>query len=158
MASNLTVMGNREILLVAETIAHEKGILVADIVHAMEEGIKSAARKKYGNNLNISCLIDKKTGLIKLFNQLKVVSDEFSRRTPQDEGEDNFDSRTHITIGDAKQKDSQAKLGGLISQELPPIDLNRVVAQVAKNEIIRKVKEAEKIKNMKNLKIVLVIL
>jgi len=152
MASNLTVMGNREILLVAETIAHEKGILVADIVHAMEEGIKSAARKKYGNNLNISCLIDKKTGLIKLFNQLKVVSDEFSRRTPQDEGEDNFDSRTHITIGDAKQKDSQAKLGGLISQELPPIDLNRVVAQVAKNEIIRKVKEAEKNKEYEEFK------
>ncbi|MFT7099372.1 MAG: N utilization substance protein A, partial [Rickettsiales bacterium] len=75
MASSLTVMGNREILLVAETIAHEKGILVSDIVHAMEEGIKSAAKKKYGHHLNIDCVIDKKTGQIKLYNQLKVVSD-----------------------------------------------------------------------------------
>ncbi|MFM8185648.1 MAG: S1 RNA-binding domain-containing protein, partial [Alphaproteobacteria bacterium] len=37
-------------------------------------------------------------------------------------------------------------------QELPPIDLNRVVAQVARNEIIRKVKEAEKNKEFNEFK------
>ena len=40
MASNLTVMGNKEILLVAETIAHEKGISLNDVVEAMQEGSK----------------------------------------------------------------------------------------------------------------------
>ena len=38
MASNLTVMGNKEILLVAENIAHEKGISPQEIIGAMEEG------------------------------------------------------------------------------------------------------------------------
>jgi len=76
MASNLTVMGNKEILLVAENIAHEKGISPQEIVQAMEEGIKAAAKKKYGHNLAIECVIDKKTGQIKLFNALKVVKDD----------------------------------------------------------------------------------
>ena len=76
MASNLSVMGNKEILLVAENIAHEKGISPQEIIHAMEEGIKAAAKKKYGHNLSIECLIDKKSGQIKLFNSLKVVEND----------------------------------------------------------------------------------
>lgn len=152
MASNLTVMGNKEILLVAETIAHEKGIPVTDIIGAMEEGIKSAARKKYGHHLNIECVIDKKSGAIKLFNQLKVVSNEFAREISDEEGAENFDHRIHITLHDAKHKEANAEIGDFISQELPPIDLNRVVAGVAKNEIIKKVKEAEKNKEYEEFK------
>ena len=96
MASSLTVMGNREILLVAETIAHEKGISPNDIISAMEDGIKLAAKKKYGHNLDIECRIDKKSGQIKLYNKLRVVSDN-------DETE--FDDRTIIKLSDAKIKD-----------------------------------------------------
>ena len=44
MASNLTIMGNKERLLVAENIAHEKGITLLEVVEAMEEGIKLAAK------------------------------------------------------------------------------------------------------------------
>jgi N utilization substance protein A len=118
----------------------------------MEEGIKSAAKKKYGHHLNIDCVIDKKTGQIKLYNQLKVVSDKFAIQTEEVEGEEIFDNRTHITLSDAKQKNADIKIEEFISQELPPIDLNRVVAGVAKNEIIKKVKEAEKNKEYEEFK------
>ena len=76
MASNLTIMGNKEILLVAENIAHEKGISLQEIIEAMEEGIKLAAKKKYGSHLDIDCKIDRKTGQIKLFNKLQVAEDD----------------------------------------------------------------------------------
>ena len=142
MASNLTVMGNKEILLVAENIAHEKGISPQEIIGAMEEGIKAAAKKKYGHNLAIECQIDKKTGQIRLFNSLKVVPDD----------EEEFDAKQHITLAHAKQKNSSIKIGEEVVQELPPIDLNRVVAQVARNEIIKKVKEAEKNKEYNEFK------
>ncbi|MFT6332438.1 MAG: N utilization substance protein A [Lentimonas sp.] len=151
MASNLTLMGNKEILLVAETIAHEKGIAAQDIIDAMQEGIKSAAKKKYGHHLNIDCVIDNKSGQIKLYNQLKVVSDEFANQN-NEEDEEIFDSRTHIIIGDAKSDAPEIKIGDFISRELPPIDLNRVVAQIAKGEIIKKVKEAEKNKEYEEFK------
>lgn len=143
MASNLTVMGNKEILLVAENIAHEKGIAVQEVISAMEEGIKLAAKKKYGNHLEIECRIDKKTGHIKLFNNLVIV---------ENDSIEDFDVRTHITLKHAKQEDKDAEVGGVIVQELPPIDLNRVVAQVARNEIIKKVKEAEKNKEYNEFK------
>jgi N utilization substance protein A len=145
-------MGNKEILLVAETIAHEKGISPSDIIHAMQEGIKSAAKKKYGHHLNIECVIDKKTGAIQLYNQLKVVENEFAYQNDEDQNVESFDSRTHIIIDDAKLQDQKIKIGNFVRQELPPIDLNRVVAQVAKNEIIKKVKEAEKNKEYEDFK------
>jgi N utilization substance protein A len=142
MASNLTIMGNKEILLVAENIAHEKGISLQEIIEAMEEGIKLAAKKKYGSHLDIDCKIDRKTGQIKLFNKLQVAKDDV----------EDFDVRTHITLKHAKQENSDAEIGDFVVQELPPIDLSRVVAQVARNEIIRKVKEAEKNKEYNEFK------
>lgn len=136
MASNLTVVGNKEILLVAENIAHEKSIDPQEVINAMAEGIKAAAKKKYGQNLSIDCQIDRKSGQIKLYNALKVVADDV----------EDFDPKIHIGLADAKKKDSEVNLDDEILQELPPIDLNRVVAQVAREEITRKVKEAEKAK------------
>lgn len=142
MASNLTVTGNKEILLVAENIAHEKGIAPQEVINAMAEGIKTAARKKYGQNLSIECEIDKKTGQIKLYNALKVVEDDFEE----------FNPKLHIVISEAKNKDPEINIDDEILQELPPIDLNRVVAQVARNEIVKKVKEAEKNKEYEQFK------
>lgn len=135
MAINLSVSGNKEILLVAENIAHEKGISPQEVVNAMEEGIKIAARKKYGNNLEIDCKIDRKSGAITLYNNLLVVEDDKS---------DDFNNRTQITLKNAKLQVEDVEIGDFILQELPPIDLNRVVAQVARNEIIKRVREAEK--------------
>ena len=142
MASNLTIMGNKEILLVAENIAHEKGITLQEVVEAMEEGIKLAAKKKYGSHLDIECRIDKKSGQIKLYNKLQIVDNDV----------EDFDVRSKITIKLAKKDNADAQIGDYIAQELPPIDLNRVVAQVARNEIIRKVKEAEKNKEYNEFK------
>jgi N utilization substance protein A len=142
MASNLTIMGNKEILLVAENIAHEKGITLQEVVEAMEEGIKLAAKKKYGSHLDIECRIDKKSGQIKLYNKLQIVDNDV----------EDFDVRSKITIKLAKKDNVDAQIGDYIAQELPPIDLNRVVAQVARNEIIRKVKEAEKNKEYNEFK------
>ncbi len=142
MASNLTIMGNKEILLVAENIAHEKSISLQEVIEAMEEGIKLAAKKKYGHHLDIDCKIDRKSGQIKLFNKLEVVAGDT----------EDFDVRTHITLKHAKQENAEADIGDSIVQELPPMDLNRVVAQVARNEIIRKVKEAEKNKEFNEFK------
>lgn len=142
MASNLTIMGNKEILLVAENIAHEKGISLNEVVEAMQEGIKVAAKKKYGQNLDIECRIDKKTGQISFYNKLEVVADDIEE----------FNSKTQITLTHAKEESSDADIGDVVIQELPPIDLNRVVAQVARNEIIRKIKEAEKNKEYNEFK------
>lgn len=148
MSKSFMVAGNKEIILVAETIAREKGIEASDIIFAMEEGIRLAARKKYGHDLAIECKINPKTGEIKLFNKLEIVEKDFANS-------EEFDSKAHIGLKDAEDlvndqeeinKDAELKIGSFVRRALPPIDLSRVVAQVAKNEIIRRVKEAEKLK------------
>ncbi|MDR1425416.1 MAG: transcription termination factor NusA [Rickettsiales bacterium] len=137
------VKGSRELLLVMEGLANDKGIDVGDIVVAMEEGMKLAARKKYGANLAVDCVIDRKTGDIKLYNVLEVVDDK---------NHAGVDSKVQITLTDAvaRVKSNRAvfqeniEVGKPIRIELPPMDMSRIVVQIAKNEIIRKIKEAEK--------------
>ncbi len=137
------VKGSRELLLVSERMANDKGIPVDSIINAMEAGLKLAARKKYGHDLNIECEIDKKNGDIKLYNVFEIVNDNEAA---------NINHKTHTTLKDAVQsvKDGKAKfqenveVGGTIKVELPPIDMSRLVVQFARTEIIKKVKEAEK--------------
>lgn len=139
---NDIVRGSKELISVAERIAIDKGIKIDNILKAIEDGIRLAAKKKYGHNLEIECIVNKKSGDINLYNILEVVEDKTK----------NINTKTQITLTDAveKIKNEQAlyqedvKVGGTVKVELPPVDLNRLVVQIAKNEIIKKVKEAEK--------------
>ena len=135
MSNISTVIGNKEILLVAENIAHSKGITKQKVIEAIQEGIEMAAKKKYGYNLLVECEINPKTGHINIYNNLLVV---------EDDNIEDFDSRTQISLKDAVEKDSDAIIDGYIRELLPPIDLNRTIAKITKNEVVKKVREAEK--------------
>jgi len=130
-----TVIGNKEILLVAENIAHSKGITKEKVIEAIQDGIELAAKKKYGYNLLVECEINQKTGQINIYNNLLVVKDEST---------EDFNSRTQIIHKYAIEKDDNALVGDYIRELLPPIDLNRTIAKITKNEVVKKVKEAEK--------------
>lgn len=153
MSKGSAVVGNREILLVAETIAQEKGITLDDVIGAMEEGLRLAARKKYGHDLSVECIVDRKTGKITLYNKIEIVNDE-EIKNPE------FNPKKQITLDDAKNlvKSKKAveadklKEGGFLRVELPPIDLSRIIVQIAKNEIIKRVKEAERDKEFNEFK------
>ena len=63
-----------------------------------------------------------------------------------------FDSKKQITLSKAKQDvkkgkvevEGEVEVGNFVKLELPNIDLNRVAVQIARNEIIKKIKEAER--------------
>ncbi|MDR2777279.1 MAG: transcription termination factor NusA [Rickettsiales bacterium] len=137
------VRGSRELLLVVEGLASDKGIDADSVLGAMEEGMKLAARKKYGSDLAVECAIDRRNGSIKLYNVLEVVDDKNSG---------GVNSKTQVTLADAVAmvKGNRAvfqesiEVGKTIRIELPPVDMSRVVVQIAKNEIVKKIKEAEK--------------
>ncbi len=135
MSNISTVIGNKEILLVAENIAHSKGITKEKVIEAIQDGIELAAKKKYGYNLLVECEINQKTGQINIYNNLLVVKDESA---------EDFNSRTQIIHKYAIEKDENILVGGYIRELLPPIDLNRTIAKITKNEVVKKVKEAEK--------------
>ena len=142
MVSQSSVFGNKEIILVAESIAHEKGISAESIILAIENGISLAAKKQYGENLDIECNIERKSGKISLYNKIKIIEDESE--------DQNYG--TCIEISKALKKDPKAKIDDFIKEQLPPIPLKRIIAGAAKSEIIKQIKKAEKVKEYNRFK------
>jgi N utilization substance protein A len=132
-------IGNTELLTIADAVAREKGIAKDSIIAAMEDAIQVAGRRKYGQEHNIKAEISKKNGEVKLYRVLDIV----------DNVEDYF---TQISLQDALERDPEAKLGGQVYDLLPPIDLGRVAAQIAKQVIMQKVRDAEREKQFNDFK------
>lgn len=132
-------VGNTEILQILESVAREKGISKDHLIVVMEQAIQVAGRRKYGHEHNIKAEISRKTGEITLVRILEVV--EIAE-----------DYLTQISLEDAQQKNSDAKIGDEIYDPLPPIDLGRIAAQTAKQVIVQKVNEAEREKQYQDFK------
>ncbi|MBI1275114.1 transcription termination/antitermination protein NusA [bacterium] len=131
MVAEPAIVGNSEILQVAEAVSREKGIDREAVIEALEQAIQVAARRKYGHEMQIISQISRKTGMISLYRQRNIV-----------EVVENY--ATEMDLEDAKKRDPKAELGGVVSEALPPIDFGRVVAQTAKQVIIQKVRDAER--------------
>ncbi len=126
------ISANRlELLQIADAVAREKAIDRMIVIEAMEDAIQKAAKSRYGAENDIRCEIDPVTGETRLTRLLAVV-------------EEVENDATQITIGDAKNRNPEAKVGDFISEGLPPLDFGRVAAQNAKQVIVQKVREAER--------------
>lgn len=131
--------GNRELLLVAETVAREKSIEKDQVLEAMEQAIQKAGRSKYGYEHDIRAKIDRKTGEITLMRCREVV----------EEIENTF---TQLTLAEAQAIDPNLKVGDFLTELLPPIDFGRVAAQTAKQVIFQKVRDAERLRQYQEYK------
>lgn len=134
MAGNFS---NIEILQIADSVSREKSIDPSIVLGAMEESIAVAASKKYGYDRNIKVFIDKKTGEVQVFREIRIVEDDYELE--EKENENNI-----LRISDAGRKKSDAVVGDVIQEPLPPIDFGRVAAQTAKQVIVQRVREAER--------------
>lgn len=132
-------VGNAEILQIVEAVSRERGIPRANLIDAMEQAVQVAGRKKYGHEHNIKAEINQNTGEIILYRALKIVT----------KVENTF---TEIAFSDAMSIRADAKIDEEILEKLPPIDLGRVAAQTAKQVIIQKVGEAERLRQYEDYK------
>jgi N utilization substance protein A len=126
------ISANRlELLQIAEAVAREKSIDRKIVMQAMEDAIQKAAKQRYGQENDIRCIIDPRTGETKLTRVLTVV-----------EAVENDNQQ--ISLADALKKKPGTKIGDEITEHLPPLDFGRVSAQNAKQVIVQKVREAER--------------
>ena len=123
---------NVEILQVADAVAREKSVDRELVLEAMEQALKTAARRTYPGK-NVEAVIDRTTGEIKLFHVRTVVEDDL---VEEEENE--------LTLDEAKKIDAQAEIGTEFRDSLPPIELGRIAAQTAKQVINQKIREAER--------------
>jgi N utilization substance protein A len=116
---------------VADAVARDKTIDREIVIEAMEQAIQTAARRKYGQELDIVAEIDRGTGDIRLSRRREVV-------------EEIEDEATQIAPAEARVHDNALGVGDHLIEPLPPIDLGRVAAQAAKQVIVQRVREAER--------------
>src|SRR3954463_8719326 len=117
-----------------ELLSREKGIDPAIVVGAVEDAIVVATRKYYKSQENLRAELDKESGQIRAFAVKAIV-----------EGQEQVeDPNLQITLGDAKKVDPNAEVGGEVRFYKPTDVLGRIAAQLAKQVIFQKVREAER--------------
>jgi N utilization substance protein A len=124
-----------ELYNIIEGVSREKGIDPQIVVSAVEDAIVMATRKHYKSQENFRARLDKDTGKISAYAVKTVVE------TPEQVEDPNL----QITLEDAQRFDPSLEVGGeLLTPK--PIDgiLGRIAAQLAKQVIFQKVREAER--------------
>jgi len=122
---------NRELITAIEQIGREKGIGREVLFEALESALLSASKKTMGSGDNVRMHLDRQTGQLRVFCRKKVVKKV-------------FDSKTEISVADAKALKPDADVGDEIEIELEPREFGRIAAQTAKQVILQRVREAER--------------
>jgi N utilization substance protein A len=128
---------NKEMLMVIETVSNEKGVEIDIIFEAMEAALASATKKRYGEDVEVRTSIDRETGDYDSFRQWTVFAD--------DSDELEFPER-ELRMIDAVDVDPDATPGGIVEEPIESVEFGRIAAQTAKQVIVQKVREAERLK------------
>jgi N utilization substance protein A len=117
-----------------EVLSRDKGIEPEIVVGAVEDAIALATRKYYKTQENMRAELDKETGEIRAYIYKTVVE------TP----ELIEDPLNQIALEEARELAPEVEVGGEIRYYKPTDVLGRIAAQMAKQVIFQKVREAER--------------
>jgi len=126
----------KEILLVAEAVSNEKGVDREIIFEAIELALATATKKRYEDeDSDINVIIDRKTGEFETYRRWLVVSDDELAKLG-----------TEFTTEEAAEKDTSLQIGDTYEEQIENVEFGRIGAQAAKQIIVQKVREAERLK------------
>ncbi len=126
-------MKNKEILLVADAVSHEKGVDREVIFQAIELALASAAKKRFDEESNIVVTIDRRTGDYLTERSWEVMADDVMAELG-----------TQLTTEEAHEKDPSLVVGDICKEAIDNAEFGRIAAQTAKQVIVQKVREAER--------------
>jgi N utilization substance protein A len=120
-----------DIKRVVEQVSRDKGIDVEILIRALEEALRSAARKKFGGKVDIEAQYSPDTGEIEVFQFKEVVADV----TEPD---------LQISLDEGRKLDPECEVGDSLGTKMDTSTFGRIAAQSAKQVIIQKMKDAER--------------
>jgi len=123
-----------ELYNVIDALSREKGIDPQIVVTAVEDAIVVATRKYYKTQENLRAELDKESGQIRAYAVRSIVENHDQIEDPVQQ----------IALDDAKRIDPAAEVGGELRTYKPTDVLGRIAAQLAKQVIFQKVREAER--------------
>ena len=124
---------SKEVLLVVESVSNEKGVPPGVIFEALELALATATKKRYEDEVDVRVAIDTHTGSYETFMRWTVVADE-----------DFEEPGMQLTLDQAQERDPALKIGDLIEDKIDSVEFGRIAAQIAKQVIVQKVREAER--------------
>ena len=125
---------NKEILLVVDAVSNEKAVPREKIFEALETALATATKKKYDGDIEVRVAIDRKSGDFDTFRRWQVVADQESLTNPYRE----------ITLEAAQIDEPEIEIGDYVEDQIDSITFDRITTQTAKQVIVQKVREAER--------------
>ncbi len=117
---------------VIEQVSKEKGIDKSILISALENAMISAAKKTFGHQRKIEAQFNPEIGEVEIFEAKTVV-------------ETVADPATEITLSEAKKNfDPDAEMGDELLSKLDSSLFGRIAAQAAKQNIVQRVRDAER--------------
>jgi N utilization substance protein A len=132
---------NEEILTIAESVSNEKDLPKETIFEAIELALASAAKKKFTEEVSIKVDIDPETGDYSSFRTWEVVDFENYE-------EPNF----HILVDSDNAEEKGLKVGDIHKEPIDNPEFGRIAAQAAKQVIVQKVRDAERLEVIKKFR------
>ena len=120
-----------DIKRVVDQVSRDKGIDREVLIKAVEEAMGSAARKKFGNKIDIEVQYNRETGEIEVF-QFKDVTELVTEPDLQ------------ISLEEGRKLDPDCEIGDSLGTKMDTSKFGRIAAQSAKQVIIQKMKDAER--------------
>jgi len=121
---------NRNLSYIIEQVGKEKGIPRDVLIKALEEAMVSASKKKYGSHLELEARYNEELGEVEVF-QFKTVVEE--PKEPDLE----------ISLEEARINYPECMPGDSIGLKMDTSSLGRIAAQMAKQVILQRVRNAE---------------
>jgi N utilization substance protein A len=122
--------------MVVDAVSAEKGVAKEIIFEAIEAALASATCKRYGEEVDVRVAIDRESGEYETFRRWLVFADDSTElETPDCE----------LRMIDALEMDPDVEPGGYVEEPLESVEFGRIAAQTAKQVIVQKVREAERI-------------
>ena len=128
---------NKEILLIAQSIANERGVDEEVIFEAIESALATIAAKRYATEVLIRVAIDRKTGDYESFRRWEIVADEDAVEYAD------FPDQV-MALDQAQAVDAELTVGDFIEEPIENPAFGRIAAQQAKQVLVQKVREAER--------------
>ncbi|MFQ5918410.1 MAG: NusA N-terminal domain-containing protein, partial [Candidatus Binatia bacterium] len=117
---------------VIEQVSKEKGIDKTILISALENAMISAAKRTFGHERKIEAQYNSEIGEVELF-EAKLVVEEVQ------------DPVAEITLNEARETlDPEAELGDELLTKLDSSSFGRIAAQAAKQNIVQRVRDAER--------------
>ncbi len=120
-----------DIKRVVEQVSRDKGINREVLIKALEEALRSAAKKKFGTKVDIEAQYNDESGEIEVF-QFKEVVELVTEPDLQ------------ISVEEAMNLDQGCQVGDSLGTKIEATSFGRIAAQSAKQVIIQKMKDAER--------------